>query len=60
MKINIKQLFLYSLVGLGGAGMTSCNDFLNREPITSVTPNSYLRWPIRLVPMSSITTTLLW
>lgn len=21
--------------------MTSCNDFLDREPITSVTPNSY-------------------
>lgn len=41
MKINIKQLCLYSLVGLGGAGMTSCNDFLDREPITSVTPNSY-------------------
>lgn len=41
MKINIKQLCLYSLIGLGGAGMTSCNDFLDREPITSVTPNSY-------------------
>lgn len=30
-----------SLIGLGGLMLTSCNDFLDREPITMVTPESY-------------------
>lgn len=41
MKLSIKQLCLCSLVGLSGVGMTSCNDFLDREPLASVTPEAY-------------------
>lgn len=42
MKLNIiKHISLYSLICLSGTALTSCEDFLDRQPITSVTPESY-------------------
>lgn len=41
MKLNIKQLCIYSLLLVGGAGLTSCEDFLDRQPQSNVTPESY-------------------
>lgn len=39
--MNFKHIYIYSLIGMGGLMMTSCNDFLDREPITSVTPDAF-------------------
>lgn len=40
MKLKLKHIYyICSLIGLGG--LTSCNDFLDREPITNVTPDAY-------------------
>lgn len=41
MKLKFKHIFFCSLIGMGGLGVTSCNDFLDREPITSITPGAY-------------------
>lgn len=41
MKLSIKHIYIGSLIGMGGLMMTSCNDFLEREPISSVTPEAY-------------------
>lgn len=41
MKLNIKNISLFSLLCLSGAALTSCEDFLDRQPITSVTPEAY-------------------
>lgn len=43
MKLHIKFKYMISgaLLVLGGAGFTSCNEFLNREPITAITPDAY-------------------
>ncbi len=41
MKLNIKKLSLYSLICLSGMGLSSCEDFLDRQPITAVTPEAY-------------------
>lgn len=43
MKLNLKNICLGSLLVLGGMGMTSCDSFLEREPITSVTPGAYFK-----------------
>lgn len=43
MKLNLKNICLGSLLVLGGVGMTSCDSFLDREPITSVTPGAYFK-----------------
>ena len=40
MKLKLKYIYyICSLIGL--SGLTSCNDFLDREPITNVTPDAY-------------------
>mgnify|MGYP001159054681 FL=1 len=41
MKLIFKHLFFCSLMGMGGFGLTACNDFLDREPITLITPDTY-------------------
>ncbi|MEG1660542.1 MAG: hypothetical protein RR304_08265, partial [Bacteroides sp.] len=41
MKFSIKHIYIYSLIGIGGLTMASCNDYLDREPITNVTPEAY-------------------
>lgn len=43
MKLNLKNICLGSLLVLGGVGMTSCDSFLEREPITDVTPGVYFK-----------------
>lgn len=41
MKLSLKHIYLYSLIGLGASTLASCDSFLDREPITSVTPEAY-------------------
>ena len=41
MKLKFKHIFFCSLIGMSGLGVTSCDDFLDREPITSITPDAY-------------------
>ena len=41
MKLKMKHIVACALVGMGGMGLTSCDDFLDREPITDVTPQAY-------------------
>lgn len=40
MKLN-KYIIASMLFGMGGIGLTSCEDFLDREPIATVTPDTY-------------------
>lgn len=41
MKLSLKHICFSSLIALGAPVLTSCNDFLDREPITNVTPDDY-------------------
>lgn len=41
MKVTIKNILAGTIICIGSMGLTSCNDFLDREPITSVTPEAY-------------------
>ncbi|MBC8616995.1 RagB/SusD family nutrient uptake outer membrane protein [Parabacteroides faecis] len=41
MKLNFKSIYIYSIVAAAGLSMPSCNDFLDREPISSITPQQY-------------------
>lgn len=42
MKLKIKNLFVQACFVAGGVmALTSCNDFLDREPLSSVTPEVY-------------------
>ncbi|NDV57227.1 RagB/SusD family nutrient uptake outer membrane protein [Bacteroides sp. 519] len=41
MKLNLKHTIVCSLIGVGSIGLSSCDDFLDREPITNVTPEAY-------------------
>ena len=44
MKLKIKNLFIQACFIAGGAlTLTSCNDFLDREPLSSVTPEVYFQ-----------------
>lgn len=44
MKLRIKNLFITACYMVGGAwALTSCNDFLDREPLSSVTPEDYFQ-----------------
>lgn len=44
MKLKIKKLFLQACLVAGGTlATTSCNDFLDREPLAAVTPEVYFR-----------------
>lgn len=43
MKINIKNIGLGVLAVGAVAGMTSCNDLLDMEPITQITPDDYYK-----------------
>lgn len=40
MKLSLKHIYICSLIGLGASTLASCNDFLDREPITNVTPEA--------------------
>lgn len=42
MKLGLKHIYFCSLLGLGVLSLSSCDDFLSREPITDVTPEVYL------------------
>ena len=43
MKLKIKNLFVQACFVAGGVmALTSCNDFLDREPLSSVTPEVYI------------------
>ena len=41
MKLNLKKLYIYPIVATMGFLPLSCNDFLDREPISSITPAQY-------------------
>ncbi len=41
MKLSLKHISLCSMALAGGLLTTSCEDFLDREPITDLTPESY-------------------
>jgi len=41
MKLNIKKTSFYSAIALSSFMMVSCNDFLDKEPISSITPEQY-------------------
>lgn len=43
MKINIKHISLYALLGATVLTTSSCNDFLDREPINQITEESYFQ-----------------
>lgn len=41
MKLSLKHICIYSMMGITGALTTSCENFLDREPITDLTPGAY-------------------
>ena len=41
MKLNFKNICLCSMVATVGLVMPACNDFLDRKPISSITPEQY-------------------
>ena len=41
MKLSLRHIYLCSMIGAVGALTTSCEDFLDREPITNLTPEAY-------------------
>lgn len=45
MKINIKHLSLYAMFGCISVGTTSCNDLLDLDPVSQITPNPTIAMP---------------
>ena len=43
MKLNFKKILICSLVGASGLGLSSCDKWLDRQPITNITPESYYK-----------------
>ena len=41
MKLNLKNIYFLPIVAACGLLTSSCNDFLDREPISSITPAQY-------------------
>lgn len=41
MRLKLKHIYICSLIGMGGLTTTSCNDFLDRAPLSQVTPEAY-------------------
>ena len=41
MRLKLKQIYLCSLIGMSGLVTISCNDFLDRAPLSQVTPEAY-------------------
>ncbi len=41
MKLNLKKIYIFPIVAACGILTSSCNDFLDREPISSITPAQY-------------------
>ena len=41
MGLKLKHIYFCSLIGMGGLAMTSCEDFLDRAPLSQVTPEAY-------------------
>ena len=41
MRLKLKHIYVGALIGMGGLATTSCNDFLERAPISQITPESY-------------------
>ena len=41
MRLKIKHIYVGALIGMAGLTTTSCNDFLERAPISQITPESY-------------------
>ena len=56
MKLSLKHIYICSLIGLGASTLASCNDFLDREPITNVTPEAYFTTVDQVVHTLSTTT----
>lgn len=41
MRLKLKHIYFCSLIAMGGLAITSCEDFLDRSPISQVTPEKY-------------------
>jgi len=41
MKLKISKNIALSCIAMGGLLLSSCNDFLDREPLDQVTPTQY-------------------
>lgn len=41
MKLKISKNIALSCIAMGGLLLSSCNDFLDREPLDKVTPTQY-------------------
>ena len=41
MKLSLKNIYLFPIAAAFGLLTSSCNDFLDREPISSITPAQY-------------------
>lgn len=48
MKSYIKNIGIGIVAGLSLLSVTSCNDLINREPITDITPDDYYKTPDQL------------
>lgn len=43
MKLDLKHIYMGTFIAISGLSIASCNDFLDREPLTSVTPEVYFQ-----------------
>lgn len=43
MKLNFKKILICSLVAASGMGLSSCDKWLDRQPLTNITPDSYYK-----------------
>lgn len=41
MKLSFKNIYLYPIAVAFGVMTSSCNDFLDREPVSNITPVQY-------------------
>lgn len=41
MKLNLKNIYIFPIAAAFGLLTSSCNDFLDREPVSSITPAQY-------------------
>ena len=50
MKLSLKHIYLCSMIGAAGLMTTSCEDFLDRQPITNLTTETYFTNPDQVSP----------
>ena len=57
MRLKLKHIYVGALIGMGGLAMTSCNDFLERAPISQITRNlisqQWIRWVIMCLTITT-------